>query len=139
MVPANQIYETVLYADDLAAAANFYRDVMGLPLLSQNALMLVFAVGNNYLLVFDPQRSSAPGRAVPSHGTTGQGHVAFRTNADELPEWRERLAAANVEIEAEVDWADGARGRSIYFRDPAGNSVELAPPILWSYLQRPET
>lgn len=139
MVQAQQIYETVLYADDLAAAADFYRDVMGLPLLSQNSLMLVFGVGENYLLVFDPERSSVPGRAVPSHGTTGSGHVAFRTPPEELPDWRKRLAEAHIEIETEVDWADGARGRSIYFRDPAGNSVELAPPILWSYLHNPVT
>ena len=29
----------------------------------------------------------------------------------------------------EVPWPEG--GRSIYFRDPAGNSLELAPPTLW--------
>ena len=34
-----------------------------------------------------------------------------------------------VAIEAEVEWPSG--GRSLYFRDPAGNVVELAPPTLW--------
>jgi catechol 2,3-dioxygenase-like lactoylglutathione lyase family enzyme len=35
-----------------------------------------------------------------------------------------------VEIEAEVTWPSG--GQSIYFRDPAGNSVELATPQTWN-------
>ncbi len=29
----------------------------------------------------------------------------------------------------EVNWDQG--GTSLYFRDPAGNSIELAPPTLW--------
>ena len=33
-----------------------------------------------------------------------------------------------IPIESEVVWP---RGRSLYFRDPEGNSVELAIPALW--------
>jgi hypothetical protein len=29
-----------------------------------------------------------------------------------------------------VEWPGG--GRSIYFRDPAGNSVELGTPAIWA-------
>lgn len=134
MIAANRIYETVLYAEDLSAAAKFYVEGLGLRLLRQSELMLVLAVDNNYLLIFDAKRSALSGRAVPSHGMTGNGHIAFVAEASELPAWRDRLAGAGIEIEAEVDWDDGRRGRSIYVRDPAGNSVELAPPILWSYL-----
>ena len=32
-------------------------------------------------------------------------------------------------IEKEVEWPKG--GRSLYFRDPAGNSVELVTPGVW--------
>ena len=35
----------------------------------------------------------------------------------------------NLDVEMEVEWPEG--GRSLYVRDPAGNSVELAPPTLW--------
>ena len=38
-------------------------------------------------------------------------------------------AAAGVRIEAEVAWPGG--GRSIYVRDPSGNSVELATAAVW--------
>ncbi|MEM7475388.1 MAG: VOC family protein [Planctomycetota bacterium] len=138
MQALGRIYETVLYAPDLDATAKFYQSILGLKLLSQTELMLVFAVGKNYLLVFDPKKSSTEGRLVPSHGCSGEGHLAFTVEADELSGWREKLALANIEIEKEVEWSEGLRGRSIYFRDPAGNSIELAPPILWSYLHGDE-
>jgi hypothetical protein len=34
-----------------------------------------------------------------------------------------------VAIEHEATWPRG--GRSFYFRDPAGNSLELATPRIW--------
>lgn len=135
MPEATRIYETVLYAEDLDAAARFYTEGFGLRVLGQSDVMLVLGIGENYVLIFDPSKSSAAGRQVPSHGMTGQGHVAFTADEPELPAWRARLAEAGIEIESEVQWGDeGERGTSIYVRDPAGNSVELAPPILWAYL-----
>ncbi len=134
MVQANQIYETVLYAQDLDAAVKFYTEGFGLKLLSQNELMVVLGIGRQYLLLFDPRKSSLTGREVPSHGTSGEGHIAFVADESELPAWRDRLTSAGIEIESEVTWDGGKRGRSIYVRDPAGNSVELAPPNLWFYL-----
>ncbi len=124
-----RIFETVLYADDLAAAERFYREALGLELIERSALVLALRCGGGVLLIFDPRRSGVPGRDVPSHGTTGAGHVALPAKPDDLPAWREQLRRAGVPIEREVEWDEG--GRSIYFRDPAGNSVELAPPTIW--------
>ena len=42
--------------------------------------------------------------------------------------------ALEVSIEAEVEWPNG--GFSIYLRDPAGNSVELATPSIWGLGER---
>ena len=137
MQPLQRIYETVLYANDLSVAAEFYQRVVGLKLLTQNELMLVFSIGTGYLLIFDPAKSSAAGRLVPSHGCSGDGHVAFTVEESELAAWRQKLADEGVEVEMEVEWSEGKRGQSIYFRDPSGNSLELAPPILWSYLHAP--
>ena len=80
------------------------------------------------LLVFNPAQTEArPLRAParPAHGSRGPGHVAFAAAADELDGWRERLDGG-VAIEADFRWPSGAR--SIYVRDPAGNSVEFAEP-----------
>jgi catechol 2,3-dioxygenase-like lactoylglutathione lyase family enzyme len=43
--------------------------------------------------------------------------------------WRVRLEAKGVAIEADFEWPGG--GRSIYFRDPAGNCLEFAEPRIW--------
>ncbi len=41
-----------------------------------------------------------------------------------------RLEAEGVAIEADFRWPNGAR--SLYFRDPAGNSLECAEAKLWN-------
>jgi catechol 2,3-dioxygenase-like lactoylglutathione lyase family enzyme len=81
------------------------------------------------LLIFDPGQAEQPGRPVPSHGSRGPGHVALRIDADAYDAWLGRLRIAKIPVEHEHDW-DG-RGRSIYIRDPAGNSVELITADIW--------
>ena len=88
-----------------------------------------FRCGETVLLLFDPERTRIPDAGVPTHGAHGEGHIAFVVVDSELDSWRARLTERGVAIEAEVDWPEG--GRSLYFRDPAGNVVELAPPTLW--------
>ena len=124
-----RIFETVIYADDLAAAERFYSEVLGLEKYSGFGVAVSFRTDFGVLLIFDPAKAILPGRGVPSHGPHGPGHLAFAARSDELDAWREHLRAHSVEIEMEVHWEQG--GTSIYFRDPAGNSIELAPPTLW--------
>lgn len=124
-----RIFETVIYAGDLAAAERFYRDVLGLEVFSRSDTVVSFRLSGGVLLVFDPDRAIQPNRGVPSHGAKGPGHLAFSAHPESLDHWRAHLAAQGVAIEMEVNWEQG--GTSIYFRDPAGNSVELAPATLW--------
>ncbi len=133
MIPRG-VLETVLYAGDLLAAKAFYEDVMGFETFSEEAGRHVFfRCGEQMLLVFDPGATTNPSPSsplpVPPHGATGAGHVCFRASASEIAEWRDRLSARGVEIEADFEWPHG--GRSIYFRDPAGNSLEFAEPRIW--------
>jgi catechol 2,3-dioxygenase-like lactoylglutathione lyase family enzyme len=129
------VLETCLYAADLDAAEQFYGEGLGLHVVAHVPQRHVFfRCGAGMLLVFDAERTATSagqvgGVPVPSHGTHGAGHVCFRVEADELPRWRERLESAGVAIEAEIDWPRG--GSSLYVRDPAGNSVELAPARIW--------
>jgi catechol 2,3-dioxygenase-like lactoylglutathione lyase family enzyme len=124
------IIETGVYADDLDRAEAFYRDVLGLAVAGKEAGRHVFfrAGPASMLLVFKPE-ATLRGDLLPAHGARGPGHFALGIRADDLPAWRQRLAAHGVAVEKEVQWPRG--GRSLYFRDPAGNSVELLTPGLW--------
>lgn len=125
----DRVLETVLYVDDLDAAERFYREVLGLELDSrQDGIFVFFRCGAGMLLLFDPD-AAASGRKVPPHGTRGAGHACFAVAEDALDAWQARLKAAGVAIEQEATWPRG--GRSFYFRDPAGNSLELATPRIW--------
>jgi catechol-2,3-dioxygenase len=132
-----RILETSLYASDLPAAENFYHQVIGLEPFSRLAgRHLFYKIGEGMLLIFNPEESLQTGGQVPPHGAQGPGHVAFAVNERDLDGWRKHLARQRVEIEMEIAWPRG--GYSIYFRDPAGNSVELTTPQTWG-LDNPDT
>lgn len=125
-----EVLETCLYVDDLVAAEQFYGELLGLAFVSRQADRHVFfRCGPAMLLLFDPSVSSDASSEIPSHGALGPGHVAFAISHTELEEWMTRLEQYGVAIERQVTWPNG--GRSIYFRDPAGNSLELATRDLW--------
>ncbi|TVR61825.1 MAG: lactoylglutathione lyase [Spirochaetaceae bacterium] len=126
---ANRIFETVLYASDLEKTQAFYGDLLGLEVLVVSELVAVFQLPHSMLLVFDPDESGVAGRAVPSHGARGSGHIAFAATDAELDEWIAQFDRNGYPIEKIHPWETG--GRSVYLRDPAGNSVEFAPATLW--------
>ena len=128
------ILETALYAADLDAAEGFYGGVLGLERAARAGDRHVFfRLAGAMLLIFNPAETERPptGLPVPPHGARGPGHLAFAASATDLDAWRARLVAAGVAIEADFLWPNGAR--SIYVRDPAGNSIELTEPALWSF------
>jgi len=133
-LPPLSILETVLYAHDLAAIEVFYRRVLGLePAITVPGRHVFYLCGDQMLLIFNPavtRHAPAPGALpVPPHGMEGQGHVCFRVTAEDLVLWRAKLAALGIAIEADFEWPKG--GRSLYFRDPAGNCLEFAEARIW--------
>jgi len=129
MDPIETIVETGVYADDLVAAEAFYRDVLGLEMIGREAGHHVFfRVGASSVLLVFNAAAALKGEGLPAHGAHGPGHFAFGVR-DGLEAWKERLAAHGVAVEKEMTWPRG--GRSIYFRDPAGNSVEILTPGVW--------
>ena len=131
------ILEAALYVTDLGAARSFYGGVLGLDQISEvEGRHVFFRCGGGVLLLFDAEatrRRPAPDAAlpVPPHGTTGAGHLCFAASAEEIARWKAELQAQGVTIEADFTWPSG--GRSIYFRDPSGNSLEFAEPKLWGF------
>jgi catechol 2,3-dioxygenase-like lactoylglutathione lyase family enzyme len=127
---ARQVLETCLYVDDLEAGGAFYRDVLGLDLYSrQPGRHVFFRCGRQMVLLFNASETEKPNQELPAHGARGPGHAAFAASAEEMDAWRAHLVRHNVKIEAEIDWPGG--GRSLYFRDPAGNSLEIGTPAIW--------
>mgnify|MGYP000173892581 CR=1 FL=1 len=129
------ILEAAIYASDLDAAEAFYGDLLGLTRMFRHGERHVFyRVGAAVLLVFNPSETEIPPGAdalpVPPHGARGPGHVCFAMEDAEITAMRSRLEAAGVAIEQDFLWPNGAR--SLYVRDPAGNSVEFAEPALWA-------
>ena len=124
------VLETCLYVDDLRAAEAFYGSVLGLPVMGrQEGRHVFFRCGTSMLLLFKPGETCRPDSDVPPYGAHGPGHVAFAVDENDLPQWLARLRAHDVVIEKLLQWPQG--GTSVYFRDPAGNSLELAVPRIW--------
>ena len=129
------ILETALYAADLHAAADFYGRVLGLAEITHvEGRHIFFRCGQGVLLIFNPDATELPPHnpdmPVPPHGARGAGHACFRIAGEEMDAMRARLEAEGVTIEADFRWPNGAR--SLYFRDPAGNSLECAEAKLWN-------
>ncbi|AID33556.1 bleomycin resistance protein [Mesorhizobium sp. SEMIA 3007] len=129
------ILESALYVTDLAAAEEFYVGVLGLDLLGKvDGRHLFFRCGPGVLLIFNAEATRIPPAPdarlpVPPHGAVGEGHLCFAASADEIVAWKAHLGAKRIAIESEFEWPQG--GRSLYIRDPSGNSIEFAEPRIW--------
>ena len=133
------VAEAVLYVDDLEEATRFYTEVLGLPLTASFGDASFLQTGRaSTVIVFDRQSLEERQSVIPAHGAEGPGHVALAIAPEQMDGWRRRLEAHGVEIEHEQDWPQGTH--SIYFRDPAGNSVELIDgehyPRVWERIEK---
>jgi XTP/dITP diphosphohydrolase len=131
---ATRVLETVIYGSDLDAMRAFYEGVIGLEVHSElPAKFVFFRMPDQMLLVFNPELSATQKTedGPPPHGPKGQGHICFRSAAGDLERWQAHLESHGIAIEKLMDWPAG--GRSIYFRDPAGNSVEFTDGTLWGF------
>lgn len=124
------ILETALYVSNIERAEAFYATVLGLRRISKQPERHVFYYcGESVLLLFRAEATAIKTSSVPTHGAHGPGHMAFRVREEEMEAWRQHLQSCGVEIETEIRWPEG--GYSIYFRDPDGNSLELATANVW--------
>jgi catechol 2,3-dioxygenase-like lactoylglutathione lyase family enzyme len=124
------ITETAIYVEDLQATEAFYGTVLGLRVMGKEpGRHVFFQVGEASVLLAFVAEATLKGDRLPSHGATGPGHFALGIEAEAIDAWRKHLQGHGIVIEQEVEWPRG--GKSLYFRDPAGNSVELVSPGIW--------
>ena len=125
------ILETALSFDHEVADETlaFYRKTLGLTEVASWREGTVFRLGAGVLLLFDRELLAENDSAVAQHGSSGIGHVCFLAAPDHYSAMRERLVEAGVEVEHDHEWNDDRR--SFYFRDPAGNLLEVANADIW--------
>jgi catechol 2,3-dioxygenase-like lactoylglutathione lyase family enzyme len=128
------IVETCINVSNMSQARRFYESVFGFEAMVHDERFCAFHVGPDVLLLFTHGASDNPiplnGGLIPPHNTVGAGHLAFAVSRDEIETWRKALNVQGIQIESEISWDRG--GKSIYFRDPDGNLLELASPGVWA-------
>jgi len=119
--------EIALRVTDLDAMQRFYKEVIGLCLLTRVPNCAFFKIADGYaghtqvLALFD--RSGMPAYRAPDVQTSTIDHIAFEISLADFDTEVKRLRALGLEVEttehAWVHW------RSLYLTDPEGNQVEL--------------
>ncbi len=124
-----QIKETCIYSSDLTAAREFYHDLLGLPVIGEQAgRHIFFRAGTSVLLCFNPDDSRLK-QSPPAHFSEGKYHFAFEVNAEEYEEHKTEIQKRGITIIETVVWKNGQE--SFYFDDPIGNVVEIVPEGIW--------
>ena len=127
--------ESSLYVEDLGKSKAFYQRVFGFEVLLEEERMVGMAVpGGTVLLLFkrggSARPSQVPGGVIPEHDGRGTLHLCFAIPLSALDDWERHLATLGIPVESRVAQSFG--GRSLYFRDPDGHSLEVAVPGLWA-------
>ena len=130
------VLETAINVGDLDTAIAFYLRLFGFEILEKDERLCAFNVGGRSILLLfqkgsDKTPTVVPGGVIPHHEGECSTHFAFSITADDLPAWENRLTCEGVSIESKVSWPRG--GRSVYFRDPDANLVELVTPGIWAF------
>jgi catechol 2,3-dioxygenase-like lactoylglutathione lyase family enzyme len=149
------INHLALVCKDMAKTVEFYRDVLGMPLIKTIDLPggmgqhFFFDIGNGDSLAFfwfPGAPAAQPGLASPKHLPTdgsmltahgSMNHVAFNVPAERFDEYYERLKAKGIrvspilnhddsEMQISAEVTDQVFVRSVYFFDPDGVCLEFA-------------
>lgn len=129
-----RVLETALYVEDLDASEKFYADLFGCKTLLADDRMRAMNIGDtNVLLLFKrggtTDGEEVEGGFIPPHDATGQIHLCFAIEKDDMEEYQRVLEANNVKVISTVFPPRG--GTSLYFRDLDGHLIELATRGVW--------
>ncbi|HEY9092657.1 VOC family protein [Parasphingorhabdus sp.] len=161
MVEKNKEFEfcgvnhLALVCKDMAKTVEFYRDILGMPLIKTLDLPggrgqhFFFDIGNGDSLAFfwfpeapeavpgisAPEALPTKGNFMSAHGSMN--HIAINIPAERFDEYYDRLVAKGVEVtkklnhdnspaQASEEMHDGVYVRSVYFFDPDGVCLEFA-------------
>jgi len=114
----------ILLCEDMVVMKNFYTSLLGFPIHRELEDWVEMQVGACLLTLRPRGRSYDDGKL--SHSASVQ--LAFRVLPDEVDDWYRELQKKQAEIlEAPRDWDYGHR--TLFFRDPEGNILEIYADI----------
>lgn len=114
----------VLTVGDLERTCLFYRDVLGMNIVEFEGGRKALLFGRQKINLHQAGREFEPKARRP---TPGSGDLCFIAETP-LVDVVRQLGAAGVALESDIVERTGALGpmRSIYFRDPDGNLIEVS-------------
>jgi len=114
----------VLTVGDLERTCLFYRDVLGMNIVEFEGGRKALLFGQQKINLHQAGREFEPKARRP---TPGSGDLCFIAETP-LVDVVRQLGAAGVALESDIVERTGALGpmRSIYFRDPDGNLIEVS-------------
>ena len=128
-----KIVETCIYSSELKEMKDFYMNKLGLDFVSEeNGRHVFLKAGKSMLLIFNPESTLNDSISIfPIHGAITPPsivHFALEINTADYEKWKDLLSKKQIDIEKELKIGNS---RSIYFRDPSGNVVELITENAW--------
>jgi catechol 2,3-dioxygenase-like lactoylglutathione lyase family enzyme len=122
-----RIDHVVLTVSDLERTLSFYRRVLGMTPITFGEGRRALAFGDQKLNLHQAGREFEPKARRPTPGAVD---ICFTTDVP-LDDVAAHLRAESVDIELGPVDKTGARGplRSLYFRDPDGNLVEVSNEV----------
>ena len=125
---------TVIFVRDMAAMRRFYEDILGFRLtreLSPN--WIEYQVGDNTLALARPRLTAAD---APTPNGSASLQMAFKVSPPEVDQCAEELVRRGVDLlSPPTDQVFGHR--TLFFRDPDGNLLEVFAEIPAGAGERP--
>ena len=120
----DRLYHLVLTVSDIDRSVAFYRDVLGMELVTFGGGRKALAFGRSKINLHEVGKEFEPKARRP---VAGSADICLITD-DRLEDVRAELDAHGVTVEEGPVERTGAAGRlvSVYIRDPDGNLVEIS-------------
>jgi catechol 2,3-dioxygenase-like lactoylglutathione lyase family enzyme len=118
----------ILLCERMAETREFYLNVMKLPLDMDRPNWVSFRVGSGSLTL-RPRGQGLAWHDGPAAAGSACVQLAFRVPPSALEEWHQELIAKGVEIVSPPRDLPSWRHRTLFFRDPEGNVIEIYAEI----------
>jgi len=118
----------ILLCTRMAETRAFYLETMKLQLEMDRAEWVSFRVGSG-LLTLRPRGSGLAWDVGPAVAGSASVQLAFRVPPPAIDDWHAELIAKGVPILSPPKDLAGWQHRTLFFRDPEGNIVELYAEI----------